>query len=292
VPTHDDETLLQSVIAAFGLRLTHIVRVAQRLAGELNMPSVSRNHLMRIAKGQASATAERIFIIVAAVNELTGRAFRAADLFRLDPLPTGPRPPAAAPDSSNSWVPLSSGRSRLSRIWRILVAEEIDESQEQSFEKLYGEYAVLLRQIAIRRYRIPPDDAEALVNDTFVAYLERHTYIRNLKGWLSGTVAHQCADYWHARQREAPLLPEHDDRADERQQATLQAMERHLTVSSVLARLGEKCRETLHGFFFKGEEQQALADRLATTPGYIDQLISTCRRQAMKLFRSLSSRSR
>lgn len=280
------ETLLQGVIRAFGLRPTHIARVAQRLAGELGMPSISRNHVMRLSNGEASATAERIFIIVAAVNELTGQAFRAGDLFRLEP---GARPTAGAGGTPS--LPLSSDRNPLSRIWRTFVAEESGQSAEESFEKLYSEYAVLLRQVAIRRYGIPPDDAEALVHETFLGYLQRHTYVREVKGYLFATVKHRCVDYWRARQREAPLLPEHDT-ADERQQASLDTLERDLTVAAVLARLGEKCRETLHGFFFKGEPQDALADRLDTTPGYIDQLISSCRRRAMELYRSLTGRGR
>ena len=217
---------------------------------------------MRLFSAEASATQERIFIMLAALNG-------------------GMHP-----------LPLSSGRNRLSRVWRICVAEETGDSQEESFEKLYTEYGVLLRQIAIRRYRIPPDDAEELVHETFLGYLQRHTYVNDVKGYLYATVTHRCVDYWRVRQREAPLLPEHEEAADRRQEAALDTLERDLTVSAVLARLGEKCRETLRGFFFKGEEQHALADRLSTTPGYIDQLISTCRRRAVELYRSMISRGK
>jgi RNA polymerase sigma factor (sigma-70 family) len=289
------ETLLQGVIRAFGLRPTHIVRVARRLARELGIPSISRYHLTRLSRGEAAATEDRIFIIVAAIREITDIAFRAADLFRLEPEATRdavarrPRRVEGA-GSSNLYVPIFSPRNGLSRAWRIFVPEETGMPPDDSFETLYREYGVVLRVIAIRRYGIPPDDAEAIVHDTFVGYLQRHTYIRDVKGWLLGATRHKCVDYWRAREREAPLLPEHDETVDQRPEAAHERLMRELTVSAVLARLGLKCRETLRRFFFEGEHQDALADRLSTTPGYIDQLISTCRRRAMELFRSLNLR--
>ena len=285
------QTLLQGVIKAFRLKPTHIARVADRLAAENGIPSISRNHIMRLSNGEASATEERIFILVAAISEMTGRVFRAADLFRLEPAMAGGMPGAVA-DGSSVYVPLSSGGNRLSRIWRIFVPQDTGLPPEESFERLYCEYGVLLRKIVMRRYGIPPDDAEALVHETFLKYLQRHTYIHEVKGYLYATTMHGCVDYWRARKREVPLLPEHDEAVDDRSRATFDALERDLTLSAVLARLGDKCRETLRGFFFRGERQDALADRLATTPGYIDQLISTCRRRAMELFRSMTTRSR
>lgn len=246
---------------------------------------------MRLSNGEQSATEERIYMIVAAINELTGHCFRAGELFTLEPAPAGAAM-RVRPDGRGPLLPLSSAGNRLSRAWRIRVAEETGESPDESFEKLYTEYGVLLRQIAIRRYRIPPDDAEALVHESFLGYLQRHTYVHEVRGYLYATVVHRCADYWRARKREAPLLPEHEETADARQAAALDSLERDLTAAAVLARLGEKCRETLRGFFFNGERQNALADRLSTTPGYIDQLISTCRRRAMELYRSMISKGK
>jgi len=163
---------------------------------------------------------------------------------------------------------------------------------DQSFETLYREYGVLLRTIAIRRYNIPPHDAQAIVHDTFLAYLQRHTYVRDIKGWLYGTVRHRCIDYWRERDRECPLLPEHDETVDEGPQSTPEQWVRRLTVSAVIARLGEKCRETLRGYYFRDEKRSALADRLSTTPGNIDQLISICKRRAVELYRELTLRGK
>lgn len=168
---------------------------------------------------------------------------------------------------------------------------EPEPSSDEAFEKLYVDYGLLLRTIAMRGYRVPPDDAEALVHDSFIAYLERHGYIHDVKAWLSATVRNRCMNYWRARQREAPLTPEHEKTADLAAEADLETSIRRMTVAAVLARLGTKCRETLRGYYLHEEPKQALADRLSTSTGYIDQLLSTCRRRATELFRHLKGKS-
>lgn len=291
------ETLLQGVIRAFGLRPTHIVRVARRLAAELHSPSVSRYHLTRLCRGDAkNATQETIRIIVAAIRELTGRPFGAADLFDVQPALVGA--PAARFESaearvrSNLSIPLFSAGNRLSRIWRIAVPNETGMSPDKAFETLYVEFGGLLRSTAVERYGVPPEEAETLVHDTFIAYLQRHTYINDVKGWLFITLRNRCVDYRRARQHETPLLPEHDGTVDEASEARVELWMRKLTLSAVLARLGEKCRESLQGYFCREERRNVLADRLATTPAYIDRLISTCRRRAVELFRTLTVRTK
>ncbi|MEK6374103.1 MAG: sigma-70 family RNA polymerase sigma factor [Acidobacteriota bacterium] len=276
-------TLLERVIHAFRLRPTEIVREADRIARELGIPSISRFHLTRLRQGTAAASVERIFIVVAAIRALTGRPFRAAELFKLEPaMPTD----HSEVIRGHSSVPVFSRRS-----WRVFVTLEPESSSDEGFEKLYVDYGLLLRTIAMRGYRVPPDDAEALVHDSFIAYLERHSYIHDVKAWLSATVRNRCMNYWRTRHREAPLLPEHEQTVDCGAEASLETSIRRMTAAAVLARLGIKCRETLRGYYLHEEPKQALADRLSTSTGYIDQLLSTCRRRATELFRNLKGKS-
>lgn len=169
-----------------------------------------------------------------------------------------------------------------------MASEDSAPLSDRAFESLYVEYGLLLRTIAMRGFGIPLDDAQALVHDCFIVYLERHTYVRDPKTWLSGTMRNTCRHYLRDRKREAPLGPEQDAAVDDAPHASVDSWIRKLTLASVLARLGPKCRETLRGFFLAGEEKEALADRLSTSTGYIDQLISTCRRRAHELFCTLT----
>lgn len=275
-------TRLQRVITALGVKPLHVVKEAARIARELGLRGISRQHFGRVKSGRAKATEEKIFIIVAALRELTGISFRAHNLFELEP------EAVAVPFHSNASVPVSSGLHS-SRSWRLFVPDEPGPSAtEAAFEALYTQYGVLLRSIAMRRFRVPPDDAEALVHDTFVAYLERHTVIHDVKGWLIGAVSNACKHYWRDRQHEAPLLPEHDETADPAAPTTVERWMQRSAVVAVLAQLGVKCRETLRRYYLNEEPKEVIAEGLSTSPGYVLKLLIACRRRAHELFRRLA----
>jgi RNA polymerase sigma factor (sigma-70 family) len=261
-------TPLAQILAVFGLKPMHVSETAKRMAEILGMKEgLSRQHLLRIRKGSAHATERKIFLIVAAIRELTGYAVRASDLFHLEP---------ALAEGMPSLNSVSSPRFR-----GLIVPEPTPPTDESDFEALYLEYGVLLRTIAMRRYHVPPDEAEALVHDTFVAYLERHTVIRELKPWLMGAVSNSCKHYWRDRKREAPLpdaieeTPAGGDEADE--------WAWRVSVGAAVARLGDKCRETLRGYYWRDESNERIAANLATSPGYVRQLLVSCRRRVKEL---------
>jgi RNA polymerase sigma factor (sigma-70 family) len=282
-------TPLEEVISAFGLQPATILRTADRIAHERGVPSISRTHLLRLRKGRTAATEEKILILVSAIREMTGVMLRAGELFALEPALAG----AALPFRNYGDAvlpPVSSPGSRIAHFWRVLVSEHPTPSSDQAFETLYVEYGVLLRDMGVLGYGIPRDDAEALVHDCFIAYLERHTTIRHAKGWLSGTMRNSCRHYLRDRKREAPLGPEHDGTVDTAAHSSLDVWMRKLTLASVLARLGAKCRDSLRAYYLAGEAKQSMADRMATSANNVDQLLSTCRRRALELLRGLGGK--
>ncbi len=286
---------LQHVIRAFGLKPLDIVREAQRLAEALGRPSISRHQLGRIRAGSAVASESKIYIIVAAMRSMTGMLLGASDLFDVEPLsaegvsvnsiPSLHLMMSGVMDSSNVCVPVSSG-GRVSRVRRPFVGQEPG-STEEAFESLYTEYGLLLRTIAMRRYRVPPDDAEALVHDIFTAYLERRAYVREAKGWLIGAIGNACSNYLRKRKPETQLLPEHEETADNATEAHLEQWMRRTTIASLLARLGERCRETLRRYYLREESKETIAAHLDTSPGNVLQLLVSCRKRAQETLRRL-----
>jgi len=261
-------TPLDKILAIFGLKPTDVVATAKRIAGQLGMSEgISRQQLLRVRKGSAHATDTKIFLLVAAIRELTGYAVRASDLFHLEP---------ALVEGVPYLNPVSSPHPR-----GFTLPESTPPTSESEFEALYLEYGVLLRTIAMRRYNVPPDDAEALVHDTFVAYLERHTVIRELKPWLMGAVSNASKHYWRDRKREAPLPETLEEIPADRNDAEEWAW--RISVGAVVARLGEKCRETLRGYYWREETKERIAEKLATSPGYVRQLLVSCRRRLKEL---------
>jgi RNA polymerase sigma factor (sigma-70 family) len=262
-------TRLQQVIETLGLKPLQIVREAQRLAAALERPSISRQHFLRCRTGRTAATEDKIYIIVAAMRSVTGLLFRPSDLFELEPPVRGAQPLA-------------------DRVRRATVSQESGATDR--FESLYTEYGLLLRTIAMRRYHIPPDDAEALVHDIFAAYLERSAYVRDAKGWLIGAIGNASSNYIRKRRPEAQLLPEHEEAIDCDAEARIEGWMRHVTVTAMLSRLGDKCRETLRRYYLREESKEAIAEHLDTSPAYVLQLLVTCRKRAQEILRSLSGR--
>jgi RNA polymerase sigma factor (sigma-70 family) len=260
-------TLLQNILEIFDLKPARVAAAAKRIAEQRGMPGISRQQLLRIRSGRAQPTEGKIFLLVAAVREMTGFAFCATDLFQLEPLMAeGVRylDPVSSPGSKGLPLPSSTLPPA-----------------ESEFETLYVEYGVLLRSIAMRRYRVPPDDAEALVHDTFIAYLERHTSIREVKPWLMGAVGNKCKHYWRDRKHEAPMPDGIAESAADGED--LDELAWRISVGAVVARLGEKCRETLRGYYWRGETNERIAANLATSPGYVRQLLVSCRRRVKEL---------
>lgn len=286
-------TRLQQVIRALDLKPMEVVREAQRLAAVLRRPSISRQHFVRIRAGRAMASEDKIYIIVAAMRSATGLLFRPSDLFDVEPAVAegfdelSPLFSMATclMDSSNAWVPVSSP-DRVSRVRRHFVVHP-PRSTEEAFESLYTDYGLLLRTIAMRRYHVPPDDAEALVHDIFAAYLERRAHVRDAKGWLTGAIKNASLNYWRKRKPEAPLLPEHEEAADEAAEARFEQWVRRSTIASIFAGLGERCRETLRRYYLREESKERIAEQLETSPGNVLQLLVTCRRRAQELLRRL-----
>ena len=282
-------TRLQKFIEDLGLRALDIIREAERIASEEGVESISRSHFHKLRQGRVSATAEKIYIVVAAIRSATGMLVQATDLFVLQPA----TPRAAAFSFDLSWprpepgsVSFPRGTSGGLRDTVRSVTDPSHPTNAKEFEALYIEYGVLLRAIAIRRYNIPPDDAEALVHDIFTAYLQRREYVRELKGWLIGAIGNASKDYLRRRKREEPLLPEHDQKPD---QAAEERWMLNITMAWVMARLGEKCRETIRRYYFHEESKESIAEQLATSPGYVLQLLVSCRRRVRELYDAMRS---
>jgi hypothetical protein len=55
--------------------------------------------------------------------------------------------------------------------------------------------------------------------------------------------------YLRRRKREEPLLPEHDQKPDQAAEEKAERWMVNMTVAAVMARLGEKCRETLRRYY-------------------------------------------
>jgi len=101
--------------------------------------------------------------------------------------------------------------------------------------------------VIVRKYRIPAEDAQDVVQEAILAYLERREQITQPERWLLATVRLMCCRYWRSRRRQLlwaideALLAEVPDPAGMPQDhlGLTQDLER------VLRRSSERCQKLL-----------------------------------------------
>jgi RNA polymerase sigma factor (sigma-70 family) len=183
-----------------------------------------------------------------------------------------------------------SGRSAKSaHLWWATVTNDQSEfSTVHPLDAVYREHEGLLRSIAQYRFRVPECDAEALVHDIFASFLERQPDAYNVKAFLIGSINNACRHYWRKRQYEEPLLPHHDLTPSDDEAAKLERWALRLSLGATLARLGGKCSETLRRYYLRDESAESIAQELDTSPAYIWQLLSSCRKRARQIYSAIT----
>jgi RNA polymerase sigma factor (sigma-70 family) len=173
-------------------------------------------------------------------------------------------------------------------VTRNVTNDQTEVSTAHPLEVLYREHEGLLRSIAQYRYRIPQCDAEALVHDIFTSFLERQPEAYDMKAFLIGSINNACKHYWRKRQHEEPLLPQHELTPSDDEAAKLERWALRLSLGATLARLGGKCSETLRRYYLRDESAESIAQELDTSPAYIWQLLSSCRKRARQIYSAIT----
>jgi RNA polymerase sigma factor (sigma-70 family) len=183
-----------------------------------------------------------------------------------------------------------SGRSTKSaRLWWTTVTnDQYEYSAAHPLDAIYREHESLLRAIARHRFRVPDCDAEALVHDIFASFLERQPDAYDVKAFLIGSINNACRHYWRKRQHEEPLLPHHELTPSADEAAKLERWALRLSLGATLARLGGKCSETLRRYYLRDESVESIAKELDTSPAYIWQLLSSCRKRARQIYSAIT----
>ena len=157
--------------------------------------------------------------------------------------------------------------------------------------QLYLEYAPLLRRVAVRKFNVPPAEAEALVHDVFINYLvtPRRVTDRHLKAYLVASICNASRNYWRSRHVEARVFAGACDvsRAASHDEV-LEGLPRNLTIASTLAKLGARCREVLHRYYLRGEPTPAVAAAMKTTASNVNYLMHVCRKRMRAIYEQIT----
>ena len=114
----------------------------------------------------------------------------------------------------------------------------VEEAAEQRADDsdLYAATARILRGIACRRYGFSRDDADELVQEAWLLFLEKRESVRAPRAWLSGTVANLCRQAIGKLQQDRERTSELEDVAFVRRDDSA------LVIHQGLARIDERSR--------------------------------------------------
>ena len=116
-----------------------------------------------------------------------------------------------------------------------------------------------LRRIAIHKFRVPPADAETIVQDVFTTYLMQMSSVRAVGPYLIGAICNASRYYWRRTDAadavfcgDVPCRATPDDTLAE-------TIERKLTLSRILKRVDCRFREFLQRYYIRGETMDVIA---------------------------------
>ena len=163
---------------------------------------------------------------------------------------------------------------------------------DQSFEELYSEHFDFLVAVAVRKFRVPEQDAEALAHEVFLSYLRRKSEVQNVHSWILGAICHASRYYW--RQHGRMVEPLDDDQAFERPDPTttriLDSLPDQIAARQALEGLMPRDQEILKMRYFEGCSIVEIADRLGVKPKYAQKLLTKVLRRAERNYRKKGSR--
>src|SRR5258708_6510857 len=92
----------------------------------------------------------------------------------------------------------------------------VDESRPGPEEvgELYTNHRKLLLFIACRKFRVPELDAEGLIHEVFLSFLQVGTPIHDVRSWLVAAMCNASRHYWRAQGRTESLPDDIGERSD------------------------------------------------------------------------------
>src|SRR6266851_4368420 len=114
-------------------------------------------------------------------------------------------------------------------------------SESPDVGMLYEQYRDLLMHVACRKFRVPDPDAENLMQEVFLAYMQTEARVENTKAWLVAAMCNASRHYWRTQARTESLPDDIHDHSDPVSHGLADRMAMQLTVRHVLAYLRPQC---------------------------------------------------
>ncbi len=162
-------------------------------------------------------------------------------------------------------------------------------AESQDVGVLYEQYRDLLMHVACRKFRVPDSDAESLMQEVFLAFMQTEARVENTKAWLVAAMCNASRHYWRTQTRTESLPADISDHSDPGTHALADRFAVMLTLRQALKYLQPRCRETLYLHYFEGRSAVDVARELDTTNRYAEKLIHNCLKRVREIYFSITS---
>lgn len=159
-------------------------------------------------------------------------------------------------------------------------------------ETLYVAHRALLLYVASRKFRVPESDAENLIQEVFLSFLQTGTKIANVRAWLVAAVCNASRHYWRSQGRTESLPDDFNDQCDPDSRRLADQFATQMTVRQALRYLQPRCRETLWLHYFEGRSAGDVAREMDTTTRYAEKLIHNCLKRVREIYLGITAVSR
>lgn len=154
---------------------------------------------------------------------------------------------------------------------------------------LYEEYRDLLLFIACRKFRVGEGDAENLIQEVFLAYMQNEAQVENTRSWLVASMCNASRAYWRTQARTESLPDDIDDQSDPLTHGLADKFAVMMTLRQALKYLQPRCRETLYLHYLEGRSAADVARQLDTTHRYAEKLIHNCLKRVREIYFSITA---
>ena len=150
-------------------------------------------------------------------------------------------------------------------------------SAAESISQVLGRVRPALERV-LGSYDIPPEDAEDVLQDTYLTLLYKWEKVQCPEAWLVGTLRKKCIMYWRKRRKRIidamdaailELLSEPERPSQERQDLSRD-------FDRVLGRLPERCQRLLRLRYIFGYGPGEVAVEMGYQPSSIRKITSRC----------------
>lgn len=183
-------------------------------------------------------------------------------------------------------APLASGRS--ARVLR----PAGQRAAGVDVETLYVQHRTLLLSVACRKFRIPEADAEGLLQEVFLSFLQTGTPIDNVRAWLVAAICNASRHYWRSQGRSESLPEDYLEYSDPGSHSLPEKRAMEMTIQQALGYLQPRCRETLRLHYFEGRSASEVGRELETTTRYAEKLIHNCLKRVREIYNNITAVNR